>query len=299
MGNPDNINVYGHRWVYNQIKPAVEPRVVSAFRMLWPTDLVMHEPAHHWWWSLDYFYEAGARFCGDADGKNWRDRTPGVAHLYRPNARFWHSATKSPKAVDACYMSLYGGDAANLGNLVPTGMNFAQFDDPDHLYAERQLEIINIGRSYQDRGFLRSQGVLYQILDLLFGARQLRPGVYVIEKERAGEEGEVLVTNARTYLQKNLCEAVRIGDVARHLGVSVSVLERRYKLRTGESPLKTLIRLRVERAKESMIRGATVKESAEAAGFYDAYHLSRVFKQVEGQRPTEFLRRLRGGSSKI
>lgn len=293
MKDADHINVSGHRWEARQTKPAVEPRVVSAFRRLWPTDLVMKVPATHWYWVLDYFYEPGARFCGDATGTTWRTRTPGVVHLYRPHAPSWHDATTSSKAVSSCYMSLCGGDAANLGDLVPTGLKFAQFEDPDHLFRDLQDEIIDIGRIYQDPGFLRAQGVLYQILDLLFRARKIRRGVYVIEKEWPAHDGDVLVKRTRAYLQAHLGEAVRIVELARHVGVSISALERRYKAQTGESPIRTLIRLRVDAVKALLIQGSSVKTAAEVTGFCDTYHLSRVFQGIEGIRPTEFLRRVR------
>ena len=64
---------------------------------------------------------------------------------------------------------------------------------------------------------------------------------------------------------------------------------RKFRQAVGHTPHQYLLRLRVERACEWMRRSElTMDQIAEAAGFCDRFHFSRVFKQVMGVSPAKF-----------
>ncbi|MBS1456348.1 MAG: helix-turn-helix transcriptional regulator [Clostridia bacterium] len=62
-----------------------------------------------------------------------------------------------------------------------------------------------------------------------------------------------------------------------------------YKFRkaTGEAPLFTLLRIRLQLSKELILSGEkSIKEISDICGFSDEYHFSNSFKKFYGVAPT-------------
>lgn len=78
-----------------------------------------------------------------------------------------------------------------------------------------------------------------------------------------------------------------VEGMAKRAGVSLRTLHRRCLEHTGSPPAKLLERLRVERAKELLSRGQSVKSAAHSAGFGSAVHMRRAFARVLGLAPRE------------
>jgi len=84
--------------------------------------------------------------------------------------------------------------------------------------------------------------------------------------------------------------------------MSVSAFAHAYPRRAGESPNRTVRRLKLEAAKRFLLQdGLNVKECAERLGFSSEFHFSRLFKRVEGMSPSDYRRalmeKLLGGSA--
>jgi AraC-like DNA-binding protein len=63
---------------------------------------------------------------------------------------------------------------------------------------------------------------------------------------------------------------------------------------TGKTPLQYLIGLRIEEAKQVLVRGGlSVKEVAHRVGMHDPFYFSRLFRKSVGVSPQEFTNRLR------
>ena len=62
-----------------------------------------------------------------------------------------------------------------------------------------------------------------------------------------------------------------------------------FKKQTGQSPIEYLTRLRLQKAKESLIAGNSIRDAAEQCGFLDGRALGVVFKKVEGVSPSQWL----------
>lgn len=111
------------------------------------------------------------------------------------------------------------------------------------------------------------------------------------EHPPAGARVNGQVGKAIDHIVRHYREALPAADVARAAGLSVDWLAHRFPKAVGMTVKDFVTQLRVEVAAH-LLRASSRKleEVAELAGFADASHLSRVFKQCVGIRPGEFRR---------
>jgi AraC family transcriptional regulator len=96
---------------------------------------------------------------------------------------------------------------------------------------------------------------------------------------------------ATDYIGDNLSGGLSLVDLAAAAGYSPHHFSRLFKETTGLSPHQYVIRQRVERAKDLLLRGHPVGEVARRVGFSDQSHLSRHFRRLHGVTPAAFARR--------
>jgi transcriptional regulator GlxA family with amidase domain len=99
------------------------------------------------------------------------------------------------------------------------------------------------------------------------------------------------LARVRSYVEENLGRKFAVCDVARAAGLSRSHFSRLFRASTGESPMGFAMRLRVERAKEMLLKGD--HETCQIAlelGFCDQSHFSRTFRRLTGHSPREYVR---------
>lgn len=100
------------------------------------------------------------------------------------------------------------------------------------------------------------------------------------------------LVQAVEYLHAHRLEPVRLGDVARAVGVHPSRLAHEFRARLHESPGEYLRRLRVEWAAERLLDAeASVADVAASAGFFDQSHFARVFRRHYGVSPSVWRQR--------
>jgi two-component system response regulator YesN len=93
-------------------------------------------------------------------------------------------------------------------------------------------------------------------------------------------------------IRANYRAPLTVSGIARAIHVSSSHLAHRFRSETGMTVKEYVARVRVEMASR-MLRetDAKLESIADAVGFCDAPHLSRVFVQYTRQRPGEYRRR--------
>lgn len=84
-------------------------------------------------------------------------------------------------------------------------------------------------------------------------------------------------------------EDIRAEDLAELLSVSVSQLNRRFRSTMGKSPISYLLHVRINAAKEKLIKtDQSVTEIGLACGFNSPAYFSRQFKVIAGMTPKQF-----------
>lgn len=103
------------------------------------------------------------------------------------------------------------------------------------------------------------------------------------------DEEKMLVNKARAYMQESVETALRMPDVAAHLGVGYASFRSMFRKFTGLTPAQYFINLKIHRAKE-MLRStkASVKEISIILQFENPEYFATQFKKKTGFSPTEF-----------
>jgi AraC-like DNA-binding protein/mannose-6-phosphate isomerase-like protein (cupin superfamily) len=98
-----------------------------------------------------------------------------------------------------------------------------------------------------------------------------------------------LVAAAEAYLCQHLAEAVRVADLARHLGLSRARVFELFKTATGLTPNDYLVRQRINRGCQLLAATQqSVTDIALAIGFSSGQYFCNVFRKYTGMRPTDY-----------
>ena len=92
----------------------------------------------------------------------------------------------------------------------------------------------------------------------------------------------------QAYIEHHLAEDLTMKRLAGVCGYSVSFLSHHFKEAFGCAPHQYVFRKRMEKAKELLVEGRSVKETAIDLGFYDMFHFSKTFKKRFGAPPSAF-----------
>jgi AraC-like DNA-binding protein len=106
------------------------------------------------------------------------------------------------------------------------------------------------------------------------------------------------MARALDYLREHASLPVRNAELARHAGVSIRVLERRFHEAFYVSPQQYLRRLRLRMACHPLVYSEQpIAEIAAAHGFCDQSHFGREFRRETGMTPREYRSRFRSAEA--
>jgi AraC-like DNA-binding protein len=95
-------------------------------------------------------------------------------------------------------------------------------------------------------------------------------------------------------MRQDFDQPLRIEDLARELGMSVSGLHHHFKAVTAMSPLQFQKRLRLQEARRLMLgEDLDAASAAYRVGYQDASHFNREYKSLFGAPPMRDIQRLR------
>ncbi|MCF7818546.1 MAG: PocR ligand-binding domain-containing protein [Kiritimatiellales bacterium] len=88
------------------------------------------------------------------------------------------------------------------------------------------------------------------------------------------------------YIENHLHEKITTEQLAEEVERSASFIAHHFENEFGQTPRQYILKRRMEEAKTLLENGATVQETAERLGFYDAFHFSKTFKRYWKQPPS-------------
>jgi AraC-like DNA-binding protein len=106
------------------------------------------------------------------------------------------------------------------------------------------------------------------------------------EREQPGEHRGV--ARARAYLDANALAKIPLDVLARESGLSKFHLLRVFRDRTGLTPWQYQVNLRLDRARRLLQCGEPASQVADACGFVDQSHFTRIFRTVVGVTPAVY-----------
>ena len=124
---------------------------------------------------------------------------------------------------------------------------------------------------------LSSEGCLAVIYDL----------IYNLSHRKESEDGDEKIRRVRRYIRYNYMRRITVSSLAESFGFDRSHLYRIFKKRYGIGIKEYITSVRLEKGKELLKEGFSVKESAHLVGYDDEFNFSKVFKARYGIAPSQ------------
>lgn len=107
-----------------------------------------------------------------------------------------------------------------------------------------------------------------------------------------------VVAKSLRFIQEHISEPIKVEHLLKHVFISRTLLERKFKTELGRTPLVEIRRQRVRRARQLLAdTRLSIVEIAEACGFSSDIRLSTVFKELTGLSPSAFRKSVKAPSS--
>jgi len=169
-----------------------------------------------------------------------------------------------------------------LHALSPTGLRLAAALYEKH---QRDIEAVMAGLSSPD------------VEALLQGLKKLGRRAESLRRSSTDDRRGLApwqVRKVTEYMKMHLSERVRVGHLARLVGLSASSFRRAFKVSMSTSPHKWQLSERIQAGQIMLREGASsLAEVALATGFAEQSHFARVFKEIVGVTPGVWQRRNR------
>lgn len=141
---------------------------------------------------------------------------------------------------------------------------------------------------YHEGRYFMLKSYLMQMLLLLIREQtdpvEIKPGCCFDSTNK-----KYVVDQIVTYFEDHYNEKISLDHIAENMYLSPFYISRIFKSEIGDSPIRYLINIRLEKAKELLENGwnGNIQEIAAEVGYDDAYHFSKLFKKKYGVPPSK------------
>ena len=170
-----------------------------------------------------------------------------------------------------------------------------------HTEGELRQRLMKLCASMEAENAVRRQGryfmlksYLIQIL-LLVIREQCEPMERPKGCDFESANKKYVVEQILNYVEEHYSEKISLDQIAENMYLSPFYVSRIFKSETGNAPIRHLINIRLEKAKELLEGGyqGSIQEVAAQVGYDDAYHFSKLFKKRFGISPSQVRRNAR------
>lgn len=174
---------------------------------------------------------------------------------------------------------------------------YRRFEDPNVLpLSDREardiLGLMNQLNYHRNRPENRDAFGQDLLVKLLLGQLLVRINRLYREKHHIPSDMKTVtysrIYRVMQYIHKNYAEKLSLDFLASRFYIDKSYMCELFKKITGISPIQYLIRCRIMKAKELLLRGYSVDDVCGMAGFNNLTHFSHSFKQHTGKSPKQF-----------
>lgn len=180
--------------------------------------------------------------------------------------------------------------------------NYMPLPDGGYIYhtaGELSQKLFRLCASMEAENAVRRQGRYFMLKSYLIQMLLLvireqcepmeRPKGYAFES--AGKK--YVVEQIVGYIEDHYNEKISLDQIAENMYLSSYYISRIFKSETGNTPIRHLIDVRLEKARELLEQGfqGSIQEVAASVGYDDAYHFSKLFKKRYGISPSQARRR--------
>lgn len=140
---------------------------------------------------------------------------------------------------------------------------------------------------WQGRYFMMKAYLMQMIL--LIVKQQMQPVEVKTGCAFESVNKKYVVEQIVNYFEDHYAEKISLDQIAENMYLSPFYISRIFKSETGDTPIRHLINIRLEKAKELLQEGfaGSIQEVAERVGYDDAYHFSKLFKKRYGMPPSQ------------
>ena len=201
-------------------------------------------------------------------------------------------------ATDQCATNvLAAAEAAKVS--IPGQMALLGTDNDEFLVRHSSTPISSIKLGHVKMGYMAAKTLATFMRRRRAQTRQVQihiPPVSVVERASTKPipPATALVARAKAYIADHACERIDVMDVVWHIGVSRSLIEKRFRQLEGKSIHQAMEERRLAEARRLVEKTALpIKEIAARCGFSGQNRLSHVFKARFGLAPEHW--RMRAG----
>lgn len=150
--------------------------------------------------------------------------------------------------------------------------------------------MISETKNQQTGQYFMIKAYLVQLLLLVIrqirGEEKQEKKGYVFESSSKG----YVVKRIIAYMNENYATRISLDQIAQNMYLSPVYISKIFKEETGESPIRYLIQIRLEKAKEILENEncGNIRDVALAVGYEDVYYFSKLFKKYYGIAPAYY-----------
>lgn len=213
--------------------------------------------------------------------------------IINPSVR--HQALACPEAEAPTTEFFIGAADFQIPDFAPNSLPVPNGGHIMHTSGELRQKLFKIYSSMEAENAVCRQGRYFMLkaylmqMMLLVIREQCEPvermGGYAFESVNK----KYIVEQMVNYFEDHYSEKISLDQIAENMYLSPFYISKIFKSETGDTPIRHLINIRLEKARELLESGCegSIQEVAASVGYDDAYHFSKLFKKRYGISPSQ------------